>query len=703
MSDNSLNVAQSSGAASVDMQTTTTEINPLLEAWSGPHATPAFDRFRNEDYMPAFQQTLKEARAEVEAIVTNPDEPTFANTIEALEFSGRRLDDLCNLFFNLNEACTDDEMQRIALEVSPLLTAFSNDVSLNPALFDRVRKVYEKRADLTLTTEQNRLLEKSYKGFVRGGAALADADKERFRELTTELGQLSLQFNQHVLAATNAFTLHLTDSAQVSELPESVREGAATEAHERGLEGWVITLQAPSMVPFMTYSSNRELKEQLWRRYNSRCYGEEQDNRDIVKRIVALRLEVARLLGYQTYAAYVLEERMAGTQLRVQQFLSELLDRAIEPARKEVKEVADFARSEGADYELMPWDYAYWQEKLKQARYTFDEEMLKPYFRLENVQRGVFLLAEKLYGLTFRENSDIPVYHPDVKAFEVCDGDGTFLAVLYMDYFPRASKRGGAWMTEFRPQYIEKGHEVRPLISVVCNFTKPTREQPSLLTFDEVTTLLHEFGHALHGMMAKGTYPSLTGTSVYRDFVELPSQIMENWATEKEYLDLWAIHYQTGEKIPAELVQKVIDAKNYQAAYRHIRQVSFGLIDMAWHTVTAPVTEDVARFEQQAAEKTQLLPRVGGQCMSTAFGHIFAGGYAAGYYGYKWAEVLDADAFSLFNERGIFNREVASSFRHDLLEKGGSEDPMTLYVRFRGHEPDSQALFERMGISIQHE
>lgn len=702
MSDNSLNVAQSSGAASVDMQTTTTEINPLLEAWSGPHATPAFDRFRNEDYMPAFQQTLKEARAEVEAIVTNPDEPTFANTIEALEFSGRRLDDLCNLFFNLNEACTDDEMQRIALEVSPLLTAFSNDVSLNPALFDRVRKVYEKRADLTLTTEQNRLLEKSYKGFVRGGAALADADKERFRELTTELGQLSLQFNQHVLAATNAFTLHLTDPAQVSELPESVREGAATEAHERGLEGWVITLQAPSMVPFMTYSSNRELKEQLWRRYNSRCYGDEQDNREIVKRIVALRLEVARLLGYETYAAYVLEERMAGTQLRVQQFLSELLDRAIEPARKEVKEVADFARSEGADYELMPWDYAYWQEKLKQARYTFDEEMLKPYFRLENVQRGVFLLAEKLYGLTFRENSDIPVYHPDVKAFEVCDGDGTFLAVLYMDYFPRASKRGGAWMTEFRPQYIEKGHEVRPLISVVCNFTKPTREQPSLLTFDEVTTLLHEFGHALHGMMAKGTYPSLTGTSVYRDFVELPSQIMENWATEKEYLDLWAIHYQTGEKIPAELVQKVIDAKNYQAAYRHIRQVSFGLIDMAWHTVTAPVTEDVARFEQQAAEKTQLLPRVEGQCMSTAFGHIFAGGYAAGYYGYKWAEVLDADAFSLFHERGIFNREVASSFRHDLLEKGGSEDPMTLYVRFRGHEPDSQALFERMGISIQH-
>lgn len=702
MSDNSLNVAQSSGAASVDMQTTTTEINPLLESWPGPHATPAFDRIHNEHYMPAFQQALAEARAEVEAIVANTDEPTFANTIEALEFSGRRLDDLCNLFFNLNEACTDDEMQRIALEVSPLLTAFSNDVSLNPALFDRVRKVYEKRADLTLTTEQNRLLEKSYKGFVRGGAALADADKERFRELTTELGQLSLQFNQHVLAATNAFTLHLTDPAQVSELPESVREGAATEAHERGLEGWVITLQAPSMVPFMTYSSNRELKEQLWHRYNSRCYGDEQDNREIVKRIVALRLEVARLLGYETYAAYVLEERMAGTQLRVQQFLSELLDRAIEPARKEVKEVADFARSEGADYELMPWDYAYWQEKLKQARYTFDEEMLKPYFRLGNVQRGVFLLAEKLYGLTFRENSDIPVYHPDVKAFDVCDGDGTFLAVLYMDYFPRASKRGGAWMTEFRPQYIEKGHEVRPLISVVCNFTKPTREQPSLLTFDEVTTLLHEFGHALHGMMAKGTYPSLTGTSVYRDFVELPSQIMENWATEKEYLDLWAIHYQTGEKIPAELVQKVIDAKNYQAAYRHIRQVSFGLIDMTWHTVTAPVTDDVARFEQQAAEKTQLLPRVEGQCMSTAFGHIFAGGYAAGYYGYKWAEVLDADAFSLFHERGIFNREVASSFRHDLLEKGGSEDPMTLYVRFRGHEPDSQALFERMGISIQH-
>lgn len=672
--------------------------NPLLQRWPGPHATPAFDRIRNEHYLPAFRHALREARAEVAAIAGNPGEPTFANTVEALEFSGRRLDDIGNIFFNLNEACTDDEMQRIALEVSPLLTAFGNDISLDPVLFARVRAVYDNRDSLELTVEQTSLLEKTYKGFTRGGAALEEADKETFRALTAELSQLSLQFTQNVLAATNAFVLHLTDPGQVDELPASVRDGAAAEARERGLDGWVITLQAPSMVPFMTYSSDRKLKERLWRAYNSRCYGDAYDNTEIVTRIVALRLRLANLLGYPTYADYVLEERMARTPQRVREFLDELLERAIVPARGDVREVVDFARSAGAAYELMPWDYGYWQERLKRARYTLDEELLKPYFRLENVQHGAFLLAGKLYGLTFHENPDIPVYHPDVRAFEVCDGDGTFLAVLYMDYFPRASKRGGAWMTEFRPQYVEQGCEIRPLISIVCNFTKPTDRQPSLLTFNEVTTLLHEFGHALHGMLACGRYPALTGTNVYRDFVELPSQLMENWATEKEFLDLWAVHYRTGEKIPADLVQKIVDAKNFQAAYLHIRQVSFGLSDMAWHTVTAPVEGGVAEFERRAIGKAQLLPYVAGQCMATAFGHIFSGGYAAGYYGYKWAEVLDADAFSLFRERGIFNPDVAEAFRTNILEKGGAEHPMTLYVRFRGREPDSRALFERMGI-----
>ena len=683
-------------ATSLTLGASGADVNPLLVESTAPHGAPQFTQITNEHYKPAFEQAVREARADIAAIVGNAQAPTFANTIEALEFSGRRLDRISNIFFNLNEAHTNDTMQALALELSPMLTEFSNDVSLDPKLFARVKAVYDRRESLGLNAEQRRLLEKTYKGFARSGAALSDGDKKIYRELTARLSELSLQFNQNSLAATNAFTLHVTDPAVVGELPDFVREGMAAEAKERGLDGWVVTLQIPSMVPFMTYSSNRALKEKLWRAYNTRCVGGEFDNSAIVEEIADKRLQLAGLLGYETYADYVLEERMAESSPTVNAFLAELLDRAVEAARRDVETVAGYARAQGFDAELMPWDFGYYSEKLE--RYELSEELTKPYFQLENVRRGMFELANRLYGITLRENPEIPVYHPDVKAYEVFDADGSFLAVLYMDFFPRASKRGGAWMTEFRQQGVENGVETRPLISVVYNFTKPTDSLPSLLTFDEVTTMLHEFGHALHGIFAAGTYPSLTGTAVYRDFVELPSQIMENWAYEKEFLDLFAVDYRTGEKMPAELIRRILDAKNYLAAYSHIRQVAYGLCDMAWHSISEPVKMPVVDFEKKAIARAQVLPYVDGQCTSTSFGHIFSGGYAAGYYSYKWAEVLEADAFSLFKEKGIFDRETAASFRENILSKGGSEHPMKLYVRFRGHKPDTQALFDKMGI-----
>ncbi len=685
-------------ATSLTLGASGADVNPLLVESTAPHGAPQFTQITNEHYKPAFEQAVREARADIAAIVGNAQAPTFANTIEALEFSGRRLDRISNIFFNLNEAHTNDTMQALALELSPMLTEFSNDVSLDPKLFARVKAVYDRRESLGLNAEQRRLLEKTYKGFARSGAALSDGDKKIYRELTARLSELSLQFNQNSLAATNAFTLHVTDPAVVGELPDFVREGMAAEAKERGLDGWVVTLQIPSMVPFMTYSSNRALKEKLWRAYNTRCVGGEFDNSAIVEEIADKRLQLAGLLGYETYADYVLEERMAESSPTVNAFLAELLDRAVEAARRDVETVAGYARAQGFDAELMPWDFGYYSEKLKHERYELSEELTKPYFQLENVRRGMFELANRLYGITLRENPEIPVYHPDVKAYEVFDADGSFLAVLYMDFFPRASKRGGAWMTEFRQQGVENGVETRPLISVVYNFTKPTDSLPSLLTFDEVTTMLHEFGHALHGIFAAGTYPSLTGTAVYRDFVELPSQIMENWAYEKEFLDLFAVDYRTGEKMPAELIRRILDAKNYLAAYSHIRQVAYGLCDMAWHSISEPVKMPVVDFEKKAMARAQVLPYVDGQCTSTSFGHIFSGGYAAGYYSYKWAEVLEADAFSLFTETGIFDRETAASFRENILSKGGSEHPMKLYVRFRGHKPDTQALFDKMGI-----
>ena len=685
-------------ATSLTLGASGADVNPLLVESTAPHGAPQFTQITNEHYKPAFEQAVREARADIAAIGGNAQAPTFANTIEALEFSGRRLDRISNIFFNLNEAHTNDTMQALALELSPMLTEFSNDVSLDPKLFARVKAVYDRRESLGLNAEQRRLLEKTYKGFARSGAALSDEDKKIYRELTARLSELSLQFNQNSLAATNAFTLHVTDPAVVGELPDFVREGMAAEAKERGLDGWVVTLQIPSMVPFMTYSSNRALKEKLWRAYNTRCVGGEFDNSAIVEEIADKRLQLAGLLGYETYADYVLEERMAESSPTVNAFLAELLDRAVEAARRDVETVAGYARAQGFDAELMPWDFGYYSEKLKHERYELSEELTKPYFQLENVRRGMFELANRLYGITLRENPEIPVYHPDVKAYEVFDADGSFLAVLYMDFFPRASKRGGAWMTEFRQQGVENGVETRPLISVVYNFTKPTDSLPSLLTFDEVTTMLHEFGHALHGIFAAGTYPSLTGTAVYRDFVELPSQIMENWAYEKEFLDLFAVDYRTGEKMPAELIRRILDAKNYLAAYSHIRQVAYGLCDMAWHSISEPVKMPVVDFEKKAIARAQVLPYVDGQCTSTSFGHIFSGGYAAGYYSYKWAEVLEADAFSLFKEKGIFDRETAASFRENILSKGGSEHPMKLYVRFRGHKPDTQALFDKMGI-----
>lgn len=672
--------------------------NVLLNEFNGPHGTPDFSAIKNEDYLPAFDKAIEEAKNDIDKIVNNPAEPTFENTIEALERSGELLENVSNIFFNLNEAHTNDTMQEIALEVSPKLTSFANDVNLNPVLFERVKKVYENRDNLQLNEEQSRLLEKTYKGFARNGAALSDADKELYRKYTEELSELSLRFNQNLLAATNAFVLNITDSADIAELPDFVKESAAQEAKDRNLEGWVVTLQAPSMIPFMTYSSNRGLKEKVWRAYNTRSFGGEFDNTDIVKRIVELRLKVANLLGYKTYGDYALEERMAASSDNVNRFLAELLGKAVTAAHADVKAVSDYAKKNGGDFELMPWDFAYYSEKLKDEQYSINDEMTKPYLKLENVQNAIFMLVGKLYGITFKENKDIPVYHPDVKAYEVYDEDGKFLAVLYIDFFPRASKRGGAWMTEFRSQSVENGKEVRPLISIVTNFTKPTENSPSLLTFDEFTTFLHEFGHALHGIFAQGTYGSLSGTSVYRDFVELPSQIMENWATEKEFLDLWAAHYKTGEKMPAELIEKIVAAKNYLAAYSHVRQVSFGLNDMAWHSITEPVTVPVNEFEHEAMKAAQVLPYIDGQCMATSFSHIFAGGYAAGYYSYKWAEVLEADAFSLFKEKGIFNKEVAKSFRDNILSKGNTRPPMELYVKFRGHEPDPEALFEKMGL-----
>ena len=670
--------------------------NPLLAAWNTPHQTPPFSEIELSDYEPAFDAAIACSRAEVDAIVNNPKKPTFGNTIVALERQGELLNRISGIFFNLLEADTSDEMQEIALRVQPKLTEFSNDLSLNPELFARVKYVYEHPG--RLKKEDKKLLEDTYQGFARSGAALSDADKELYRKYSSELSALTLQFGQNALAGTNAFTLNITDPKVVAELPAFVKEGMAADAKTRGEKGWTVTLQQPSYLPFMTYSSNRDLKEKLWRARSTIALGGEFDNCENVKKIANTRLKIANLLGYKCYADYVLERRMAENTPTVNAFLEELLTATKSYADADYRMVSDYAASLGFKGQLMPWDWSYYTEKYKDEKYALNTELVKPYLKLENVKKGVFMLANKLYGLNFTPNDKTGVYHSDVTAYDVTDESGRFMAVLYLDFFPRESKRSGAWMTEFRGAKIEDGEETRPLVSLVMNFTKPTETAPSLLTFDELETFLHEFGHALHGMLGEGKYESQTGTSVYRDFVELPSQLMENWATEKEFLDLWAVHYETGEPIPADLVDRIVAAQNYLAAYSNVRQLSFGLTDMAWHTLTEPFEGDVVEFEAASMTPTQVLPVVAGTAMAPSSGHIFSGGYAAGYYGYKWAEVLEADAFSLFKEKGIFNREVASSFRENVLSKGGTEHPMELYVRFRGHKPETKALIEKMGL-----
>lgn len=674
--------------------------NPLLVESSAPFGAPQFDKIENEHYLPAFEAGIAEAKAEIDAIVANPDEPTFENTIEAMEYSGETLDRVAGIFYNLMEADTDDEMQAIAEQISPMLTEYSMYVSLNEKLFERVKAVYAKKDELGLDKDQMKLLEDNYKSFVRGGANLSDEDKALYSKWSEELSLATLQFSKNVLAATNAYVLEITDSTELAGLPDFVKSMGAETAKEKGLEGWAFTLHAPSYGPFLKYSSNRELRRQMWTAYNTRATSGEFDNTDIVRQIVDLRIRIANILGYETYADYALEERMAKSKSTVNDFVMDLLQPSMEFARKDVADVLSFAKKNGFEGEaLMPWDFSYWSEKYQQAEYALSAEELKPYFQLENCIDAVFGLATRLYGISFTELDNVPVYHEDVKVYEVKDADGSHLALFYADFFPRASKRGGAWMTEFRGQSIKDGVERRPFISTVMNFTKPTADTPALITHDELTTFLHEFGHALHGMFAQGRYGSLTGTNVSRDFVELPSQIMENWAFEPEYLNSFAKHYQTGEPIPAELIEKVVAAKNYLAGYGQVRQLHFGYLDMAWHSLTELPSQGTIEFEQNTLAPYSIMPSVDGSAFSTSFSHIFSGGYAAGYYSYKWAEVLEADAFSLFKEKGIFNTEVASSFRENILSKGGTEDAAVLYRNFRGHDPQPEALMEKLGLT----
>ena len=676
--------------------------NPFLEPANTPHGTVPFDRIAVEHYEPAIRQGIASQNEEIDAIVNNPEPANFRNTILALELSGKLLQQVGSVFGNLLSAETNDAMQEAANELMPLMSEQANNIFLNEQLFARIKAVYEHRTDEHLNAEQAKLLENTYNAFVRNGANLQGNDKEKYRELSKELSLLSLKFSNNNLKETNNYRLLLTDKAQLSGLPESAIEAAAEVARERKEEGWAFTLQAPSYGPFMQYADNRELRRELYMAYNTKCtHNNDCNNFDTVKRIVNIHLKLAKLMGYDSFADYNLQERMAQNTTNVYNLLNQLLEAYRPTALKEYTEVQALAREEqGDDFTLMPWDWSYYAQKLKERKFSLNDEMLRPYFELENVKKGVFGLATRLYGITFKKNPDIPVYHKDVEAFDVFDKDGSFLAVLYTDFHPREGKRSGAWMTSYKEQWIdpETGENSRPHVSLVMNFTKPTQDKPALLTFDEVETFLHEFGHSLHGMFANTTYASLSGTNVYWDFVELPSQIMENFATEKEFLHTFARHYQTGELIPDELVQRIVDSSNFNAAYACLRQVSFGLLDMAWYTRTEPFEGDVIAYEKQAWEKAQVLPSVPGTCMSVQFSHIFAGGYSAGYYSYKWAEVLDADAFALFKEKGIFNTEVADSFRRNILSKGGTEPPMTLYKRFRGQEPTIDALLIRNGI-----
>ena len=676
--------------------------NPFFENIHTPHDTVPFDRIAVEHYAPAIRRGIECQNEEIDAIVNNLEPANFHNTILALEKSGQLLHRVEVVFDNLLSAETNDAMQELAKELMPLLSEHANNITLNERLFERVKTAYEHRNNEPLTAEQRKLTEDTYEGFVRSGANLQGADKEKYRELSRQLSLLTLQFSENNLKETNDYQLVLTDEAQLKGLPQSAIDAAAETAREKQQEGWVFTLHAPSYVPFLTYAADRDLRKEIYMAYNTKCtHANACNNLDIVKQLVNTRLALAQLLGYKDYATYKLERRMAQNSANVYHLLDQLLEAYKPTAQKEYAEVQALAREEqGADFTLMPWDWGYYSQKLKDRKFNLNDEMLRPYFELENVKKGVFGLATRLYGITFQKNPDIPVYHKDVEAFDVFDKDGSFLAVLYTDFHPREGKRSGAWMTSYKEQWIDEktGENSRPHVSLVMNFTKPTQDKPALLTFGEVETFLHEFGHSLHGMFANTTYASLSGTNVYWDFVELPSQFMENFAVEKEFLHTFARHYQTGELIPDELVQRIVDSRNFNAAYACLRQVSFGLLDMAWYTRTTPFEGNVMAYEKQAWARAQILPSVEGTCMSTQFSHIFAGGYSAGYYSYKWAEVLDADAFSLFKKQGIFDQKTAFSFRENILSRGGTEHPMTLYKRFRGQEPTIDALLIRNGI-----
>lgn len=669
-------------------------MNPLLKKFD---ITP-FSEIKNEHFKPAFEEAIKIAKIEIDEIVTNNDKPTFQNTIEALEFTGGQLDRISSTFFNLNSAETNDEIQKIAQEVSPLLTEFSNDISLNEQLFKKIKLVYNSKDSLDLTEEQATLLEKRYKSFTRNGANLNDDDKVKLRKIDANLSKLKLKFGENVLAETNAYQLHITNEGDLKGLPETVIEAAKITAEQKKKEGWVFTLDYPSYVPFMTYSENRKLRKKLALAFGSKSFREnEYDNKQIVLDIVELRYQRANLLGYKTHSHFVLEERMAEAPENVNLFLDDLLDKAKPVAEKQFKQLSDFAKELDIE-ELQKWDGAFVSEKLKKKLFNLEQEQLKPYFKLENVIDGVFKISKKLFDLNFKEVFDIDKYHDDVKTYNVTDSENNFIAILYADFFPREGKRNGAWMTSFKGQWIQHGKNSRPHISIVCNFTKPTKTKPSLLTFNEVTTLFHEFGHALHGMLANTTYPSLSGTNVYWDFVELPSQLLENWCYEEEALQLFAKHYETNEPIPMEFITKIKESSNFLEGIQTLRQLSFGKLDMQWHGKKPISNCDVKEFEKEAFKQTQQYPDVETNCMSTSFSHIFQGGYSSGYYSYKWAEVLDADAFEYFKESGIFNEKISSKFKSEILEKGGTQKPMKLYECFRGKKPNSNALLKRAGL-----
>ena len=664
-----------------------------------PFDETPFSKINDADFEPAFDEAIQLAKSEIETIVNNPEFPTFENTLEALSFAGMQLDRISNVFFNLHSAETNENIQQIAQKVAPKLSAFNNDIILNEALFERVKSVFDQRKNLQLNTEQQTLLAKTYRNFVRNGALLDEDNKQKLREIDAELAVESLKFAENVLAETQAYRLHITQKEQLKGLPEDAIETAHQLAKSENKEGWLFTLDYPSYLPFVTYAEDRKLREEIVCANGKKAFQDNQRNNEkIVLKIVQLRHQRANLLGYKNHADFVLQERMAENPENVQHFLHDLLAKSKPAAERELKELTDFAQQTDGIATLQKWDSSYYSEKLKQQKFQLDDELLKPYFELNNVLNGAFEVAHRLYGITFKTVDDVDVYHPEVQTFRVFDQDGSYLALFYADFFPRKGKRNGAWMTSFKSQYIHNGINERPHVSIVCNFTRPTASKPSLLTFNEVTTLFHEFGHALHGMLANTTYPSLSGTSVYWDFVELPSQVMENWCFEEETLKLFAKHYQTGEIIPMTYIDKIKESANFLEGLATVRQLSFGLLDMGWHTANPEDISDLKTFENQQFESTKMYPDVKDNAMSPSFSHIFNGGYSAGYYSYKWAEVLDADAFALFKEKGIFDRKTGEAFREHVLSKGGTENPMELYKRFRGQEPNPDALLQRAGL-----